>query len=350
MLGHELWELLGSERVEADRRAGIPESMLAFHLLPVLAGALAELVPRHDADSVWLSGGLACLEGFELLMEQASAVLSCPVYVAEDPRFAPVRAGLRLLEPLHSTSPVALDVGQTSIKCASPTALRVFERDTAALPLRLIGMPRPEDGHHIPAAVRFIGGALRAFVEQGGSRPPETRHEATSQDTRSGAEPPHAHREATAQNTQSRATSPHAQHGATVQGRQSGALPPRAQHGATAQGRQSGALPPHAQHGATAHHGAATPDALCLALPCPLDGTLIPGGCTYGWEGHASLVDDLLHASGLTGPEGGGTVLVLNDAELAAEAARWDARLADHRRVLCLTLGFGPGGALLVRD
>ncbi|WP_164011377.1 ROK family protein [Pyxidicoccus trucidator] len=263
VLGHELWELLGAERVEADRRAGIPESMLAFHLLPVLAGALAELLPRHDVDAVWLSGGLACLEGFESLMEQAASVLSCPVYVGEDPRFAPVRAGLRLLEPLQPTSPVAFDVGQTSIKCASPGAVKLFERDTTALPLRLIGMPRPEDGHHVPAAVRFIAGALRTFMEQEGS-------------SRS--------------------------------------------------------------------------DALCLALPCPLDGTLIPGGCTYGWEGHAPLVTDLLHAAGLTGPGSGGTVLVLNDAELAAEAARRDARLADRRRVLCLTLGFGPGGALLVRD
>ncbi|MBZ4419731.1 ROK family protein [Myxococcus sp. RHST-1-4] len=271
VLGHELWELLGTSRVEEARRAGVPESMLAFHLLPVLAGALAELVPRHDVDAVWLCGGLACLEGFEALVEEASAALACPVYVAEDPRFAPVRAGLRLLdapdatqprvqEPSRPVHPVALDVGQTSIKCASPQALRVFERDTAALPLLFIGMPRPEDGHHIPAAVRFIAGALRAFA------------------------------------------------------------------------------------------GQEAPDALCLALPCPLDEALRPGGCTYGWEGHTPLVADLLREAALPAPARGGTVLVLNDAELAAEAARGDARLADSRRVLCLTLGFGPGGALLARD
>lgn len=270
VLGHELWEVLGAPRVDEDRRAGVPESLLAFHLLPVLAGALAELVPRHDVDAVWLSGGLACLEGFESLVEEASAALSCPVYVAEDPRFAPVRTGLRLLSdagqalipaPRRPTHPVALDVGQTSIKCASPQGLRVFERDTAALPLLFIGLPRPEDGHHIPAAVRFIGGALRAFV------------------------------------------------------------------------------------------GQEAPDALCLALPCPLDGALVPGGCTYGWEGYAPLVADILREAALPVPAGGtGTVWVLNDAELAAEAARGDARLADSRRVLCLTLGFGPGGALLERD
>ncbi|WP_163994103.1 ROK family protein [Pyxidicoccus caerfyrddinensis] len=260
VLGSELWELLGAARVERDRSEGVPESMIAFHLLPVLAGALAELVPRHDADAVWLCGGLACLEGFAELVEETTAALPFPVYVAEDPRFAPAHAGLRLLEPLRSTSPVALDVGQTSIKCASPSSQRVFERDSAALPFLLIGTPRPEDGHHVPAAVRFIGDALRTFVEQ-----------------------------------------------------------------------------------------AVPPDALCLALPCPLDAALVPGGCTYGWEGHTPLVADLLHASGLTAPKDGGTVLVLNDAELAAEAARYDTRLEDSQRVLCLTLGFGPGGALLER-
>ncbi|MCY1017778.1 ROK family protein [Pyxidicoccus sp. MSG2] len=260
VLGHELWELLGAARVERDRSEGVPESMIAFHLLPVLAGALAELVPRHDADAVWLCGGLACLEGFAELVEEATAALPFPVYVAEDPRFAAARAGLRLLEPLRLASPVAIDVGQTSIKCASPSGQRVFERDTAAVPFRLIGTPRPEDGHHVRAAVRFIGDALHTFVEQ-----------------------------------------------------------------------------------------AVPLDALCLALPCPLDAALMPGGCTYGWEGHAPLVADVLHAAGLTGPERGGTVLVLNDAELAAEAARYDTRLADNPRVLCLTLGFGPGGALLER-
>jgi hypothetical protein len=251
VLGRELWELLGTPRVDADRRAGVPEAALASRLLPALTGALEPLVRRHAVDAVWLSGGLACLEGFGSAL--AKAPLPCPVHVATEPRFAPALTGLRLLAPLHPTSPLAVDVGQTSIKCAAPGALRVFERDTAALPLLFIGQPRPADGHHIPTAVRFIAGALRAF----------------------------------------------------------------------------------------------TPDAVCLALPCPLDDALIPGGCTYGWEGHASLVADIVREAGL--PDAGGTVLALNDAELAAEAARDDARLADARRVLCLTLGFGPGGALLER-
>jgi hypothetical protein len=38
----------------------------------------------------------------------------------------------------------------------------------------------------------------------------------------------------------------------------------------------------------------------------------------------------------------------LNDADLSAEAARRDERVPGSR-VLCLTLGFGPGGALLER-
>lgn len=87
------------------------------------------------------------------------------------------------------------------------------------------------------------------------------------------------------------------------------------------------------------------PEALCLALPCPLDEALAPGSCTYGWEEQAHLVADILGASGLPAI---GRAWVLNDAELGAEAARRDARVRG-RRVLCLTLGFGPGGALLER-
>jgi predicted NBD/HSP70 family sugar kinase len=87
-------------------------------------------------------------------------------------------------------------------------------------------------------------------------------------------------------------------------------------------------------------------DALCLGLPCALDDALAPGACTYGWESRASLVSDILAASGLNPPRA--TVRVLNDAELTAEAARRDGRVTGAR-VLCLTLGFGPGGALLER-
>ncbi|MBZ4395324.1 ROK family protein [Myxococcus sp. AS-1-15] len=257
VLGHELWELLSTPRVEADRNAGVPEHALATRLMPALASALESLVHWHKVDAVWLSGGLACLQGFELALTAATTKLGRPVVLAASPRFAPVHAGLGLLTSSGSAhEALCLDVGQTSLKCASPQTLQVFERDTTMLPRLFIGMPRPEDGHHIIAAVRFLAGALRALAPD------------------------------------------------------------------------------------------ASLDALCLALPCPLDEGLVPGGCTYGWEGHATLVADILAEARLPGS---GEVLVLNDAELAAEAARGDARLASHRRILCLTLGFGPGGALLVR-
>ncbi|MCP3163205.1 ROK family protein [Myxococcus qinghaiensis] len=251
VFGRELWELLGAPRVEADRRAGVPEAQLAEQLFPALMSALEQLVHRHAVDAVWLSGGLACLEGFEVGAAKATAALGCPVYVSKAPRFAPVYAGLGLVT---ARTPLVLDVGQTSIKCASPGAQRVFERDLNELPRLFIGMPRPVDGHHIVAAVRFIANALRTCARD-----------------------------------------------LKVEG-------------------------------------------MCLALPCPLDEALVPGGCTYGWEGHASLVADILEEAALPG---GGEVLVLNDAELAAEAARMELRKHKHRHILCLTLGFGPGGALL---
>lgn len=256
--GRELWELLGTSRVESDRRDRVPEDVVAARQGLALIAALEALIPQHRVDAVYLTGGIAALEGFSPVKEALTSSLPCPVHVAREPRFASVRAGLRLLEDLRPTSPLAVDVGQTSIKCASPSQLHVFERDTAALPRLLIGMPRPADGHHVTAAVRFIAGALH-----------------------------------------------------------------------------------------TAAQGLTHPvDALCLALPCPVDDALVPGGCTYGWEAHASLVMDILGAARLTA--GMGTVRVLNDAELAAEAARNDSRVTGQR-VLCLTLGFGPGGALLER-
>jgi hypothetical protein len=254
--GHELWELLGTPRVEADRRAGVPEEALASRMLPVLIEALEALVRQHHVDAVYLTGGLMALEGFTPALTKAS--LPCPLYVAWEPRFASVRAGLWLLEDLRPASPLSVDVGQTSIKAASPEHLRVTERDTGAMPRLFIGMVRPADGHHITAAVHFIAEAVRT-------------------------------------------------------------------------GAQALAQPV---------------DALCLALPCSLDDALAPGGCTYGWESRASLVTEILGASGLTANRG--TVRVLNDAELAAEAARRDPRIIGPR-VLCLTLGFGPGGALLER-
>jgi hypothetical protein len=45
--------------------------------------------------------------------------------------------------------------------------------------------------------------------------------------------------------------------------------------------------------------------------------------------------------------DGDREVLVLNDAELAAESARLDANRALGKRCFVLTLGHAPGGALL---
>lgn len=87
---------------------------------------------------------------------------------------------------------------------------------------------------------------------------------------------------------------------------------------------------------------------IVLALPCSINDALEPGACTYGWESATELVPRVfanLQARGrVTGAARG---VVLNDAELAAEAAR--AHGIDTP-ALVLTLGFGPGGALLRRS
>ena len=81
---------------------------------------------------------------------------------------------------------------------------------------------------------------------------------------------------------------------------------------------------------------------LVLALPCPVDDAGTPGACTYGWEGDRDLVPEVLRRLDPTPDQ----VLLLNDAELFAESTRLRPEAAG-RRLLCLTLGFGPGAALL---
>jgi hypothetical protein len=80
-------------------------------------------------------------------------------------------------------------------------------------------------------------------------------------------------------------------------------------------------------------------DRWVLALPCPLDDACVPGPCSYGWQDEARLVPAIVERSRLAPCE----VLVLNDAELAAETALLDCRPP----LLVLTLGFGPGAALV---
>lgn len=90
--------------------------------------------------------------------------------------------------------------------------------------------------------------------------------------------------------------------------------------------------------------------ALILSLPCPLDDDCALGPCTYGWQGDGELlprvfamVDERLHPWPGVEP----LVLVLNDAELFAESTRHELRPPPGSTTLCLTLGFGPGGAVL---
>jgi len=82
-----------------------------------------------------------------------------------------------------------------------------------------------------------------------------------------------------------------------------------------------------------------TSPGLVLALPCPVDDALVPGECTYGWEGVADLVPRIRASAGPPLD-----ARVMNDAELLAESA---LRRGVARPALCLSLGFGPGAALL---
>lgn len=84
---------------------------------------------------------------------------------------------------------------------------------------------------------------------------------------------------------------------------------------------------------------------IVLALPCPLNDALEPGGCTYGWESAKDLVPRIFaNLEGRGRIDGDARALVMNDAELAAESARAHGVAGP---ALVLTLGFGPGGALI---
>jgi hypothetical protein len=88
---------------------------------------------------------------------------------------------------------------------------------------------------------------------------------------------------------------------------------------------------------------AAGAPALVLALPCELDDACRPGACTYeGWEGDARVVERM--CAPVAGP-----AWVMNDAELAAVSARAELDEQGPRaaRALVVTLGFGPGGAVV---
>jgi hypothetical protein len=87
-----------------------------------------------------------------------------------------------------------------------------------------------------------------------------------------------------------------------------------------------------------------SPASLVLALPCPLDDDGTPGACTYGFQGDRSLVPEALRRADEGGPPC--DVLLLEDSELMALAARAELGLPTEGRGLALGLGFGPGAAL----
>jgi hypothetical protein len=81
---------------------------------------------------------------------------------------------------------------------------------------------------------------------------------------------------------------------------------------------------------------------IILGLPCELvDG--VPRSCSYCFrDPDRELVPALAAIAGAP-------LEVVNDAELAALAARADPRVPHDATVLVLTIGFGVGGAVLVR-
>lgn len=81
---------------------------------------------------------------------------------------------------------------------------------------------------------------------------------------------------------------------------------------------------------------------IVLGLPCELDPAGIPRSCTYCFrDPDPELLVEL--ATRL-----GASIEVVNDAELAALAARADPRVPRDTTTLVLTIGFGVGGALLL--
>jgi predicted NBD/HSP70 family sugar kinase len=89
---------------------------------------------------------------------------------------------------------------------------------------------------------------------------------------------------------------------------------------------------------------AAEPEApVVLAVPGDLKDDLTPGLSSFRWQNRTGLLRQLLE------PAGNRDVLVLNDAELAAESARLEVAPSLGRLCLVVTLGHAPGGALLTR-
>ena len=83
------------------------------------------------------------------------------------------------------------------------------------------------------------------------------------------------------------------------------------------------------------------PRAMVLALPCEVSDDCVVGECTYDWADDERIIPRmLLNLPSIS------EVMVLNDAELAAVSARQILENR-YRGILVLTLGFGPGAALI---
>ncbi|MCC6874521.1 MAG: hypothetical protein IT378_09480 [Sandaracinaceae bacterium] len=94
--------------------------------------------------------------------------------------------------------------------------------------------------------------------------------------------------------------------------------------------------------GALLPHLAGSVSELVLALPARVSARGVPGPCTYGGLAGSRFVPGLLDALEARGGHVA-RARVVNDAELAAGLVR----AGEGERVLALTLGFGPGAALV---
>ncbi|MBX3473040.1 MAG: hypothetical protein KF754_01500 [Planctomycetes bacterium] len=111
--------------------------------------------------------------------------------------------------------------------------------------------------------------------------------------------------------------------------------------------REAGAAAVEFAAGALARGLATDAARVLMAMPVSIDDELVPGGCTYaGWKGDRQLVPRIVARASEIAGKAPQLVRVLNDAELAALAAR-KAGLCGPGRTLVVTLGFGPCGALV---
>lgn len=92
---------------------------------------------------------------------------------------------------------------------------------------------------------------------------------------------------------------------------------------------------------------AEVPEAILFALPSRLDDAAVPESSSYiGMEEDGMLIHDVVKAAGVNPRR----VMVMNDAELAALDALCEPQLQGRAKTLVITLGFGLGAALILRN